>query len=142
MPHGMVTLIKFMGGPKQFEKRLDTSFVPGLGTQEQGNNGIGSMIYNSGNEPSFVTPFLYNLVRGRQWKSVMRSKAIVDEYYHTGANGIPGNDDAGSMSSWLVWNMLGLYPVVTQPVYLILSPRFDNISIKLGQAGGTLRMNA
>ncbi|KAM0227880.1 hypothetical protein ACHAPO_011169 [Fusarium lateritium] len=141
-PHDMVTLIKLMGGPKLFEKRLDTSFVPGLGTQEQGNNGIGSMIYNPGNEPSFMTPFLYNFVRGRQWKSVMRSKAIVDEYYHSGASGIPGNDDAGSMSSWLVWSMLGLYPVVTQPVYLILSPRFENISIKLGQAGGTLRITA
>ncbi|KAJ3544751.1 hypothetical protein NM208_g2884 [Fusarium decemcellulare] len=142
VPHDMVTLIKFMGGPEDFEKRLDTSFVPGLGAQEQGNNGIGSMIYNPGNEPSFMTPFLYNYVQGRQWKSVMRSKAILDEYYHTRASGIPGNDDAGSMSSWLVWNMLGLYPVVTQPVYLILSPRFEDISVRLGENGGLLRITA
>ncbi|KAH7013733.1 glycosyl hydrolase [Ilyonectria destructans] len=140
VPHDMVTLIKFMGGPATFEQRLDASFIPGLGAQEQGNNGIGSMIYNPGNEPSFMTPFLYNFLRGRQWKSVMRSKAIVDEYYHTGPSGIPGNDDAGSMSSWLVWNMLGLYPVVTQPVYLILAPQFEDISIRLGEDGGVLRI--
>lgn len=141
-PHDMSTLISLMGGPDDFERRLDTSFVPGLAEQDQGNNGIGSMIYNPGNEPSFMTPFLYNYVGRRQWKSVMRSTSVVDEYYHVGASGIPGNDDAGSMSSWLVWNMLGLYPVVTQPVYLVLSPRFENISIKLGEAGGTLRVTA
>ncbi|KAH7141081.1 glycosyl hydrolase [Dactylonectria macrodidyma] len=141
-PHDMATLIKFMGGPDAFERRLDASFKPGLGTQDQGNNGIGDMIYNPGNEPSFLTPFLYNYVRGRQWKSVMRSRAVVDQYYHAGASGIPGNDDAGSMSSWLVWNMLGLYPVVTQPVYLLLSPRFEEISITLGEERRVLRIVA
>ncbi|EQB45904.1 hypothetical protein CGLO_15142 [Colletotrichum gloeosporioides Cg-14] len=141
-PHDMSTLITLMGGPTKFESRLDTSFIPGLGEQEQGNNGIGSMIYNPGNEPSFMTPFLYNYIKGRQWKSVMRSKFVVDEYYHVGPSGIPGNDDAGSMSSWLVWNMLGLYPVVTQPVYLILSPRFENTTIKLGRDGGQLQLTA
>lgn len=138
----MVTLISRMGGPDAFEDRLDTSFIPGLGEQDQGNNGIGSMIYNPGNEPSFMTPFLYNYIRGKQWKSAMRSREIVDEYYHDGAGGIPGNDDAGSMSSWLVWNMLGLYPVVTQPVYLILSPRFASYSVQLGEGGGVLRVTA
>ena len=142
VPHDMSTLITRMGGPQAFESRLDTSFVIGLGTQEQGNNGIGSMIYNPGNEPSFMTPFLYNYVRGKQWKSVMRSAAILDEFYHAGPSGIPGNDDAGSMSSWLVWNMLGLYPVVTQPIYLILAPRFAAYSLQLGKDGGLLRVTA
>ncbi|KAM9880892.1 glycosyl hydrolase [Verticillium dahliae] len=140
-PHDMSTLISLMGGPEVFEDRLDTSFVPDLGAQDQGNNGIGSMIYNPGNEPSFMTPFLYNYIQRKQWKSVMRSRAIVDEFYHAGSSGIPGNDDAGSMSSWLVWNMLGLYPVVTQPVYLILAPRFTSYSMKVG-VNGTLRVTA
>ncbi|KAI9168100.1 glycosyl hydrolase [Paramyrothecium foliicola] len=142
IPHDMSTLIARMGGATAFERRLDTSFVPGLGQQDQGNNGIGSMIYNPGNEPSFMTAFLYNYLQRKQWKSAMRSKSIVDEFYHSGSSGIPGNDDAGSMSSWLVWNMIGLYPVVTQPVYLILSPRFSNTSIRLGESGSTLRITA
>ncbi|WYZ38518.1 hypothetical protein EsH8_III_000432 [Colletotrichum jinshuiense] len=141
-PHDMSTLISLMGGPVKFESRLDTSFIHGLAEQDQGNNGIGSMIYNPGNEPSFMTPFLYNYIGRKQWKSVMRSKSVVDDYYHVGASGIPGNDDAGSMSSWLVWNMLGLYPVVTQPVYLVLSPRFEDVSIQLGKAGSILRITA
>ncbi|KAH7303643.1 glycosyl hydrolase [Stachybotrys elegans] len=140
VPHDMSTLIQRMGGPQQFEDRLDTSFQPGLGEADHHNDGIGSMIFNPGNEPSFMTPFLYNYVKGRQWKSVMRSRALVDTWYHDGPNGIPGNEDAGSMSSWLIWNIMGLYPVVTQPVYLILSPRVEAISIRTGD--GLLRVTA
>ncbi|GKT44486.1 putative secreted glycosidase [Colletotrichum spaethianum] len=131
-----------MGGPVAFERRFDMSFVPGLAEQDQGNNGIGNMIYNPGNEPSFMTLFLYNYIRRKQWKSVMRSTFVVDKYYHVGASGIPGNDDAGGMSSWLVWNMLGFYPVVTQPADLVLSPRFEDIRIRLGEVGGILCITA
>ena len=65
----------------------------------------------------------------------MRSSQIVNQYYNTGPSGIPGNSDAGALDSWLVWNMIGLYPVVTQPVYLVLRPWFDDISVKIGEEG-------
>ncbi|CAG8975021.1 hypothetical protein HYALB_00012189 [Hymenoscyphus albidus] len=38
--------------------------------------------------------------------------------------------------------MLGLYPVVTQAVYLVLAPRFAEIAIRLGDEGGVLRITA
>ncbi|KAL8362825.1 hypothetical protein RB601_008864 [Gaeumannomyces tritici] len=142
IPHDMRTLVAKMGGPASFEARLDKSFVPGLGKEDQGANGAGTMIFNPGNEPSFMTPFLYSYIPGKQHKSANRSRAIVDEFYHAGRNGIPGNDDAGAMSSWLVWNMIGLYPVVTQPVYLVLAPRFEDVTVTLGESGGKLRIVA
>lgn len=43
-----------------------------------------------------------------------------------------GNSDAGAIDSWLVWNFLGLYPVVTQPVYLLSSPWFNYVSVAVG----------
>lgn len=43
--------------------------------------------------------------------------------------GIPGNSDSGATNSWLVWSMIGLYPITTQPVYLLESPWFDDINI-------------
>ena len=89
-----------------------------------------------------MTPFLYNYLPQKQHKSVKQSREIVDQYYNNGRSGIPGNDDAGSMSSWLVWNLIGLYPVVTQPVHLVLAPRFEDISMKLGDDGGVLRIRA
>lgn len=141
-PHDTASVIRLMGGPELFESRLDTMFIPGLAEPTQSGNNAGTTIFNPGNEPDFMTPFLYNYLGGKQWKSVMRSRAVVDQYYNTKRSGIPGNDDAGAMSSWLVWNMVGLYPVVTQPVYLILSPRFEDVTITLGDGGGMVRIKA
>ena len=149
VPHDMATLITFMGSVQTTESRLDTMFVPSLkdsAVGTGGTNGVGTTIFNPGNEPSFATPFLYNYLGKRQWKSVMRGRDIVNEYYNTGPSGIPGNSDAGALDSWLVWNMLGLYPIVTQPVYLILSPWFSDITVQLPDVedgvGRSLRITA
>ena len=37
----METLIQFMGGVKEFERRLDYIFVPGTAEQNLGGNGAG-----------------------------------------------------------------------------------------------------
>lgn len=87
-----------------------------------------------------MTPFLYNYWPQKQHKSARLSRDLVDQYYSNGRSGIPGKDDAGAMSSWLVWNMLGLYPVATQSVYLVLAPRFANATLSLGDSGAVLRI--
>lgn len=92
-----------------------------------------------GNEPSFATPFLYNYLPGRQWKSVLRSRQTVDTYYSNTRSGLPGNSDAGALDAWLVWQMLGLYPVATQPVYLILAPMFQGYTMRVGDRQGAPR---
>ncbi|TKA61306.1 hypothetical protein B0A49_09728 [Cryomyces minteri] len=144
VPFDMETLISFIGGPARTESRLDTMFIPNIKTTAVGTggtNGIGSTLFNPGNEPSFSTPFLYNYLQGRQYKSVQRSRETVNQYYTTGLSGLPGNSDAGAIDSWLVWNMLGLYPVVTQPVYLLLSPFFSDITLSVA-GNSTLRITA
>lgn len=45
--------------------------------------------------------------------------------------GVPGNSDAGALNSWLIWQMLGLYPVATQPIYLLVSPWFSDINMTI-----------
>ena len=136
VPFDMATLITLLGGPKTAEARLDLMFVPGLKSSSVGSggtNGVGSTLFNPGNEPSFATPFLYHYFPGgRQFKSVLRSRQTVDTYYFPTPQGLPGNSDAGAIDSWLIWNLMGLYPVVTQPVYLILSPRFNDFKLSVG----------
>jgi putative alpha-1,2-mannosidase len=121
----MQTLMNFMGGNNATESRLDTMFIPGLrtnGVGVGGANGAGTTLYNPGNEPRFSTPLLYNYLPGRQWKTVLQTRGIVNTYYGSDNSGLPGNSDSGALDSWMLWQMLGLYPVATQPIYLVGSP--------------------
>ena len=62
--------------------------------------------------------------------------------FHDANYGVPGNSDAGALNSWLLWQMLGLYPVVTTPVYLIQSPWFRDINVTINGGNATLRVTA
>jgi len=88
----------------------------------------------------FTIPYLYNYVN-RQDLSVLQSRKIAKGYYHTGPTGLPGNSDAGAMQTWLLWNMIGLYPITGQTTFLIHSPWFESLTIDLGD-GKTLNITA
>lgn len=103
VPHDVPTLIQLCGGDSAFRKRLDTFF----------DNGH----YNVGNEPSFLTPYLYTYI-GRPDLASQRVSQIVNRYFSDEPDGLPGNDDSGAMSSWLIWAMLGRYPVAGQGKYI------------------------
>ena len=116
IPHDVPGLIEVCGGKDAFIKRLDTFFV--------------NKHYNVANEPSFLTPYLYHWV-GRPDLSVERINQIVHDNYDDTPNGLPGNDDSGAMSSWLVFNMMGIYPVAGQNLYLVGSPMIPAYTIHL-----------
>ena len=98
------------------------------------------MIFNPGNEPSFTSPFLFNFV-DRQDLTVNHSRAIAKAYYSATPGGLPGNSDAGAMESWVLWVMIGLYPMTGQTTFLIGSPWFDDLSISLG-GGNSLHITS
>ena len=134
-------MIDLMGGPTLFESRLDYIFQPNTSGVDLGVNGLGiTTINNVANEPDFGTPYLYNYLN-KQYKSVERSRQLATDFYFNSSNGIPGNSDAGALNCWLVWQMLGLYPVVTTPVYLIESPWFEDVNVTVNQ-DRTLRIRA
>lgn len=82
------------------------------------------------NEPDFATPYLYHYLN-KQYKSVNQTRALANQFFHDAQYGVPGNSDAGALNSWLIWQMLGLYPIVTQPVYLLGSPWFNDINVTI-----------
>ncbi|RDW86774.1 uncharacterized protein DSM5745_03416 [Aspergillus mulundensis] len=141
IPHDMQTLIDFMGGPQMFESRLDLMFKPNTSVQALGPNGAGiTTLMNIGNEPDFATPYLYNYIN-KQCKSVQRTKELAYQYFHDGPSGIPGNSDAGAMNTWLLWSILGIYPIVTTDVYLLGSPSFKDLNMTIN-GNETLRIRA
>ncbi|KAF2666510.1 glycosyl hydrolase [Microthyrium microscopicum] len=117
--HDLATLIKYDGSDNAFSTRLNTLLDP--------KNKLADM----GNEPSFGSPYLYNFIN-QQSLSVKNSRQIAKTQYSPGPAGLPGNSDAGAMQSWLLWNMIGLYPLTGQTTFLIHSPWFSDLTIDLG----------
>ena len=116
------------GGDETFVKRLDKTFEPNV---SGGNGDFGHTLFNPGNQPSFTTPYLYNYVN-RQDLAVKRSRFVAKSYYAPKPDGLPGNSDAGSMESWFLWNVIGLYPMVGQTIFFIGSPWFSDLTFDLG----------
>ncbi|KAL2865725.1 alpha-1,2-mannosidase family protein [Aspergillus lucknowensis] len=131
--HDMKHIIESAGGEQTMIERLDTMFT-------EGASGSSGTIFDPTNEPMFNIPYLYNYI-DRQDLSVSQSRKIAKTYYHTGVTGLPGNSDAGAMQTWLLWNMIGLYPITGQTTFLIHSPWFESLTIDMGR-GKTLRVTA
>lgn len=137
VPHNIADLVALMGGPEQFESNLDRTFAEPLGKSKYqfyaqmpdhtGNVGQFSMA----NEPSLHIPYLYNYV-GKPWKTQKRIRQMLDTWFRPDLMGIPGDEDGGGMSAFVVFSQLGLYPVTPgMAVYNIGSPVFTCASVRL-----------
>ncbi|MGB1557937.1 MAG: glycoside hydrolase domain-containing protein, partial [Oceanococcaceae bacterium] len=62
-----------------------------------------------GNEHDLQAPYVYNY-SGAPWKTQIAARSAASLYTDL-PNGLPGNDDLGALSGWLVWTMLGAYPI-------------------------------
>lgn len=131
-------LIRLMGGKTAFEARLDQLFREGLDRTKNeywykfpdATGGVGQ--YCMGNEPSFHIPYLYNFTAS-PWKTQKQVRFLLDTWFKDNVFGIPGDEDGGGMSAFVVFSAMGFYPVTPGlPVYAIGSPVFKKISIDLG----------
>lgn len=87
--------------------------------------------YWHGNEPGHHIPYLFAM-SGEAWKTQKWVHKIIDREYFITPDGLSGNDDAGQMSSWLVFSMMGFYPVCPgSSQYILGSPSFEKTTITL-----------
>lgn len=137
VPHNVSDLINLMGGNEQFIANLDRTFSEPLGRSKYqfysqlpdhtGNVGQFSMA----NEPSLHIPYLYNYA-GQPWKTQKRIRQMLKTWFRNDLMGMPGDEDGGGMTSFVVFSSLGFYPVTPgSPTYNIGSPLFTNIKITL-----------
>jgi predicted alpha-1,2-mannosidase len=117
VPHDVNGLIQRLGGDEAFTSWLDAFFDRKL--------------YTQGNEPDLLAPWLY-IHGGRPDRTADRVRAILASEYRDARDGLPGNDDAGTMSSWYVWSAIGIFPNAGQPFYYIGSPLFTEVTLDLG----------
>lgn len=135
--HDVKGLINLFGGVPSFEAKLDQLFREPLGRSKYelwakfpdftGINGQFSM----GNEPSFHIPYLFNFTSS-PWKTQKKIRFLLDTWYKDNVFGIPGDEDGGGMSAFVVFSSMGFYPLTPgTPVYTIGSPVFEKVAIDL-----------
>ena len=119
--------------------RLDTFFssalsdVPAVAEAQKTITVFGVMYagnqYAPSNEHDLQAPYAYDYI-GQPWKTqkIMRG---LQALYRPTPDGLPGNDDLGSMSAWFVWSALGFFPEVPgAPMYVTGSPMFERAAIR------------
>ncbi len=137
VPHDISGLTKLLGGREAAEERLDQLFREPLGIKKNefyvnGANSTGLVgQFSMGNEPSFHIPYLYNYF-GAPWKTQKRTRFLLDVWFKDNIFGIPGDEDGGGMTAFVVFTSMGFYPVTPGlPFYDITSPVFEETTINL-----------
>lgn len=145
--HNLSDLAKLMGGREAMAQELDRTFAEPMGQSkwqfygqlpdQTGNIGQFSMA----NEPSLHIPYIYNYA-GAPWKTQKRIRQCLDTWFRNDVMGVPGDEDGGGLTSFVVFSSLGFYPVTPGfPAYNIGSPLFTDIRVKL-PTGKELRIIA
>lgn len=84
------------------------------------------------NEPDMGYPYLFTFVEGESHRTQREVRAAMDRYFGAGPDGLPGNDDAGTLSAWFVFSAMGFYPVTPGlPEYRLGSPLFERVTLHL-----------
>lgn len=135
--HDVKGLIGLFGGVNNFENKLDQLYREPLGRSKYelwakfpDFTGIVGQ-FSMGNEPSFHIPYLYNF-SSSPWKTQKRIRFLLDTWFKDNVFGIPGDEDGGGMTAFVVFSSMGFYPVTPGiPAYTIGSPVFENVTIDL-----------
>ncbi|MBP3227597.1 MAG: GH92 family glycosyl hydrolase [Bacteroidaceae bacterium] len=121
VPFNLDGLAEAMGGQKQFVERLQHCFDAGL--------------YDPANEPDIAYPYFFSRFAGEEWRTQQLTPRLVAEHFRNAPNGLPGNEDTGTMSAWAVYTMMGFYPdCPADPYYTLTTPVFDRVTIHLDTA--------
>ena len=117
-PHDVMGMAKMMGGQRKFVDKLQMVFDKGL--------------YDPANEPDIAYPYLFSYFKGDEWRTQKTVSELLKKYYTTRPDGIPGNEDTGTMSAWAIFSMIGLYPDNPgDPSYTLTTPAFDKVTLHL-----------
>ncbi|MCD8193880.1 MAG: GH92 family glycosyl hydrolase [Tannerellaceae bacterium] len=120
VPHDIPGLAKLMGGKRKFVDKLQAVFDEGH--------------FDMANEPDIAYPYLFSYFKGEEWRTQKTVRDLLKEHYKNAPDGLPGNDDTGTMSTWALFSMMGFYPACPGDVnYVLTSPTFDKITIKLNE---------
>ena len=135
--HNIGDLVNLIGGRDSFITALDSMFSTPLGMARfdfynlMPDHGANVGMFSMANEPCFHIPYLYNYA-GTPWKTQKMVRTLIDEWFRNDLMGVPGDEDGGGMSAFVVFSMMGFYPVTPgHPSYNVGTPFFKDVKIHL-----------
>jgi predicted alpha-1,2-mannosidase len=144
--HDVAGLAQLFGGNEQLAARLDEFFTAGRQDYEDNppdetlKGGGTRPHYWASNEPTLHTMYLFGQI-GRPDLTQKWVRWVREFFFRPTPDGIPGNDDSGTMSAWYVFSALGFYPLAGSDLYFIGAPLFERAELRL-PAGGTFVIEA
>jgi predicted alpha-1,2-mannosidase len=134
VPFNLGGLFRLMGGNKVAIQELDRYFT-------ELNAGPGSEFSFIGNEPGLKTPWAYAFA-GAPYRTQQVVRNALLSYFRRSPDGMPGNDDGGTLSAWAVFASIGLYPNIPGVGGMVVgSPIFTNVEMRLAY-GAVIRIDA
>ncbi len=135
--HDIDGMIKLFGSEEYFVSELDDFMKDASLTRAALDPGDGFWI---GNQHDIHTPYLFSNA-GRSDLTQKWVRWTLKNRFSTDINGLDGNDDGGTISSWYVFSALGFYPLAGSDKYWIGSPNVDSAEITLSN-GKILKISA
>lgn len=141
VPQDVPGIVDLIGGNATANARLDSFFAydqlvkdPAGTARDVWVNGPYSYYnqdkYNPQNEPDLSSPYTY-LSTGQPWKTTDVVHAGLT-LFTDAPNGVTGNDDLGTMSSWQVLSAIGIYPMTPgTDLWGLSTPVFDRVDLTL-----------
>ena len=128
-------LISLFGSQERFVKELEKFMSHASLNRAAIDPGTGYWI---GNQHDIHTPYLF-IDAGRPDLTQKWVRWTLKNRFSTDINGLDGNDDGGTLSSWYIFSALGFYPIAGTDEYYVGSPSVDGAVITLG-SGRRLRI--
>ena len=136
--------VALTGGKERFKSLLDDFFGFSGDSIKPMNyvgaeNDIAATSYHRfegfNNECDMETPYAYIFADDHDSLCEIVHECVTRSF-GMGRSGLPGNNDSGGLSSMLVWNALGIFPISGRGEFLIGAPQVSRASINL--ASGNL----
>lgn len=134
VPQDVAGLADTLGGNGSAAQRLDDFFRAPAPVQDKGSlfgaYYVGTQ-FTPSNETDLWVPWYYDWL-GQPWKAQHEVRNATSVYSWR-PDGMPGNDDTGTMSAWYVLASLGLYHAAPgSQAWEISSPAFPHAIVQLG----------
>ncbi len=130
-------MIELFGGEEYFVSELEDFMNDASLNRAAVDPGHGFWV---GNQHDIHTPYLFSNA-GRSDLTQKWVRWTLKNRFSTDINGLDGNDDGGTLSSWYVFSAMGFYPLAGTDKYWLGSPNIDSATINLGN-GKTLNIEA